>query len=67
MSDHKRNIEGLLTHAKQKSQIAIKNVDKAIQKLIKEKEPINFSSVAELASVSKTFLYKHPEIKDRII
>lgn len=44
----------------------MKNVDRAFQKLIKEKEPINFSRVAELASVSKTFLYKHQEIKDRI-
>ncbi|EGD50726.1 hypothetical protein TheetDRAFT_2483 [Thermoanaerobacter ethanolicus JW 200] len=56
-SDHKRNTEGLAKAREKKSEKCQERVDKAIQQLLKEKEKINFNSVAERANVSKnTFM-----------
>ncbi|EGD51936.1 hypothetical protein TheetDRAFT_1180 [Thermoanaerobacter ethanolicus JW 200] len=56
-SDHKRNTEGLAKAREKKSEECQERVDKAIQQLLKEKEKINFNSVAERANVSKnTFM-----------
>lgn len=56
-SDHKRNTEGLAKAREKKSEECQERVDKAIQQLLKEKEKINFNSVAERANVSKKYLY----------
>ena len=63
---HERNVEGLRQNAQKKRQEAIKRTDVGIQQLLKEKRPINFKSVAEVAGVSTAWLYKEPEIKTRI-
>ena len=65
-SNHIRNTEGLIEFSQKKQQETAQKVDKAIQELTKLKGKINFNSVAEEAGVSKAYLYKHPEIRERI-
>ena len=62
----KHNIEGLKAYARSKKEITLKKVDTAIQKLIKKKERINFNSISMEAGVSKAFLYKNFDIRERI-
>lgn len=56
-NSHERNTEGLLKYREKKARECKERVDKAIQKLFKEKEKITFNSVAEIANVSKKYLY----------
>lgn len=63
---HERNTEGLINHAHRKSQKTAEKVDEAIQRLVKNKEKINFNSVSEESGVSKAYLYTHPDIRNRI-
>lgn len=63
---HQRNTEGIKKHARHKSEETVKKVDEAVQKLIKAGEKINFNSVSLEAGVSKSYLYTHQEIKERI-
>lgn len=60
------NTKGLKEYAKQRSQIALDKVDKAIRELSLTEQKINFNSVSQLSGVSKTFLYKNEEVKKRI-
>lgn len=60
------NTKGLKEHAKQRSQIALVKVDKAIRELSLTEQKINFNSVSERSGVSKTFLYKNEEVRKRI-
>ena len=60
------NTKGLKEYAKQRSQIALEKVDKAIRELSLTEQKINFNSVSQLSGVSKTFLYNNPEVKKRI-
>lgn len=60
------NTKGLKEYAKQRSQMALDKVDKAIRELSLTEQKINFNSVAQLSGVSKTFLYNNQEIKKRI-
>ena len=60
------NTKGLKEYAKQRSQMALEKVDKAIRELSLTEQKINFNSVAQLSGVSKTFLYNNQEIKKRI-
>ena len=62
----KRNTSGLEAHAQQKRESAIKRTEDAMARLIQEKRPVNFKTVSEESGVSRTWLYKEPEIKDRI-
>ncbi|MBT9314133.1 DUF6262 family protein [Leptothoe spongobia] len=62
----KRNADGLRRNAEKKRQETFEKVDKAIRKLVKEKKAITFNAVAEAASVSKAWLYKEPDVKERI-
>ena len=63
---HERNTDGLVNHAHRKSQNTAEKVNEAIQRLIKNKEKVNFNSVSEESGVSKAYLYTHPDIRDRI-
>jgi predicted Zn-dependent protease len=63
---HERNTDGLISHAHLKSRNTAEKVDTAIQRLIKNKEKINFNSVSGESGVSKAYLYTHPDIRDRI-
>lgn len=65
-NNHTRNVSGLLAHAEAKSKTVNQKVDLAIRSLIKQHLPVNFNSVATLANVSKTTLYKSPEYRARI-
>ncbi|MGO5138367.1 DUF6262 family protein [Clostridium butyricum] len=60
------NTKGLKEYAKQRSQMALDKVDKAIRELSLTEQKINFNSVSQLSGVSKTFLYNNQEIKKRI-
>ncbi len=61
-----RNTKGLNEYAKNKAKITLEKVDKAIRELSLGEQKINFNSVSNLSSVSKTFLYNNAEIKQRI-
>ena len=61
-----RNVEGLQKAAKKKRQQSFEKAEEGIRKLIKEKRPINFNTVAEISGVSKAWLYKQPGIRSRI-
>ena len=62
----KRNTSGLEAHAQQKRSSAIKRTEDAIARLIQDKRPVNFKTVSEESGVSRTWLYKEPEIKAKI-
>lgn len=61
-----RNTEGLKQNAQKKREQSFKKVEQGIQKLLRDKEPINFNTVAKASGLSKAWLYKEPEIKSRI-
>lgn len=61
-----RNVEGLRQNAQKKRQQAIEQTNQAIKQLVKDGKVINFETVAEVAQVSKAWLYKELDIKTRI-
>lgn len=61
-----KNTEGIKEYARNKTKEALKKVDKAIRELSLSEQKINFNSVSNISGVSKTFLYKNDEIKQRI-
>ncbi|MBU3114680.1 DUF6262 family protein [Clostridium lacusfryxellense] len=63
---HKRNIEGLIESAKKRRDETLKRADEGIKKLIKEGKSINFKTLSEAANISTTWIYKQPEISERI-
>jgi DNA-binding Lrp family transcriptional regulator len=63
---HKRNTSGLKSTAGKKKEVALKETDEAIKRLVKTEKPINFNTVAEEAGVSKAWLYKETEVSERI-
>lgn len=58
--------KGLKEYAQNKTKITLEKVDKAIRELSLGEQKINFNSVSNLSGVSKNFLYKNQEIKQRI-
>lgn len=63
---HKRNTEAVVALAHKKSEETLKKVDQSIKELIKNKELINFNTVANSAGVSKSFLYNNKLIRKKI-
>ena len=59
-------IAALKSAAEQKKQLAAENLEKAIRKLTQDNKPITFANVARVAGLSVSYLYKYPEIKERI-
>lgn len=59
-------IAALKSAAEQKKQQASENLEKAIRKLTQENKSITFANVAREAGLSVSYLYKYPEIKERI-
>lgn len=57
VSSHKRNTAGLEKARQERRESCNRQVDEAIQTLLKEHRMISFNSVAELAGVSKKYLY----------
>ena len=67
MPQQKRNVKGLRTHAKQKSEATRQRAEEALTQLIKERRPINFTSVAQTARISTAWLYGDQDLKQRIV
>jgi DNA repair exonuclease SbcCD ATPase subunit len=65
MSKEKR-VDVLKAVAEHKKQDALDSTEKAINKLIREGKRVSFGNVAREAGVSVSYLYKYPEIKERI-
>ena len=61
-----RRIAALQTASLKKKQLAQEKTEKAIEKLIKSKKKLSFTNIAHEAGVSVQYLYKYPEIKQRI-
>lgn len=61
-----RKIEALQEAAALKAQEASDRVDKALERMVKQGQKINFTTVAHSANVSTAYLYKHDEIRNRI-
>lgn len=59
-------IAALKTAAEEKKQRAAENLEKAIRKLSQANKSITFANVAREAGLSVSYLYKYPEIKERI-
>ncbi len=66
MSNENPNTEGIIKHAKLKTEKTIQKVEEAIKKMIKKQVKINFNSVSAESGVSKAFLYRNTELRDRI-
>jgi hypothetical protein len=63
---HPRNTKGLQRHAQARRQAALERAERAIQALLAQGRPINFSTVARAASVSTAWLYQQAPLKARI-
>jgi hypothetical protein len=61
-----RRAEVLREAAQAKREAATKRAEAALRKLIKSGEQINFRAVASADGVSVDFLYRHPELRQRI-
>src|SRR5258708_1976763 len=62
-----RNIEGLRSSARIKAEQTRQRAEEAIALLLRERRPINFTTVAQTARISTAWLYANEEIKMRII
>jgi len=60
------NTQGLLAHAQRKSEEALLRVHQAIDQLLREQQAVNFNTVARTANVTKSYLYAHPDVRERI-
>lgn len=58
--------ENLRAAAHKKKELALEKTELAIKQLLKRGSKINVSAVAKEANVSISYLYKYPEIKQRI-
>lgn len=63
---HERNVEGLRKSAELRHQQAMQRAEEGIRHLLKEGQPVNFNTVAEVARVSPAWLYQQPEVRARI-
>jgi PHD/YefM family antitoxin component YafN of YafNO toxin-antitoxin module len=62
----KPNTRGLIASAQRKSQEARQRAHQVIDQLLREQQPINFNTVAREAQVTKSYLYAHLDVRDRI-
>lgn len=65
-SIHERNTEGIRAHAQEKSQKTKRKVDEAIRELLQGDEQITFGRIATLSGVSRSYLYTHTEVRERV-
>lgn len=61
-----KQVEGLKAYAAGRKEKTEENVSRAIDQMKREGRKISFSSVAEKAGVSRTTLYGHERIRERI-
>lgn len=57
---------GLLAHAQRKAQETQQRVHCAIDRLLREQQTINFNTIAQAAQVTKSYLYAHQDVRERI-
>lgn len=62
----KSNTTAIIQLSKEKSEKTRIRVEKTISEMVIKKEKINFNSVSEKANVSKSWLYKKKDIRNRI-
>ena len=60
------NTRGLLAYAQSKAEEAQKRVHQAIDQLLREQQVVNFNTVAKTATVTKSYLYAHDGVRERI-
>jgi cell shape-determining protein MreC len=60
------NTRGLLAHAQRKATETQQRVHQAIDQLLREQHTVNFNSVAKAANVTKSYLYAHQDVRERI-
>ena len=65
-SNNSKGNPELLVKAAAKKQDASERLEKAIQQVLDSGETITFKAIAETAGLSVSYLYKYPEIKNRI-
>jgi hypothetical protein len=61
------NAENLLQAARAKREAAIARAEQGLRRLLKTGSPITFHTVAAEAGVSKDFLYRTPDLRERIM
>ncbi|UOQ92181.1 DUF6262 family protein [Halobacillus shinanisalinarum] len=66
MANNNPNVEGIKESSKKKTQLSIQKVEKALREMIRKQMTINFNTVSTTAGVSKGFLYKNSNIRQRI-
>lgn len=66
MSNQSPITEGIIKHAKLKTEKTIQKVEETIKKMIKKQIKINFNSVSAESGVSKAFLYRNTKLRDQI-
>ena len=62
----KPNTSGLLAYAQRKSKETQKRVHQAIDQLLRGHQTVNFNTVAKAANVTKSYLYAHEDVRERI-
>src|SRR5699024_9309811 len=62
----KSNTTAIIQLSKEKSEKTRNRVEKTISEKVIKKEKINFNSVSEKANVTKSWLYKKKDIRNRI-
>jgi len=60
-------VSGIKAYAEQKNRETIEKVSKAIDKLKRKNNPINFETVSKEAKVARATLYNNPQLKERIL
>ncbi len=60
------NTHGLLAYAHHKAEETQKRVHQAIDQLLREHQTVNFNTVAKAASVTKSYLYAHQDVRECI-
>ena len=66
MNGKEQRIAKLNAVQQQRKQDCIDRTEKAISKLLQNNERVSFGAIARIANVSVSYLYKYPEIKERI-
>ena len=61
-----RNTAGLTAHVQSRKEQKRKGVEEAISALLREQKPVNFTTVAKMAHVSKAYLYSQLDLRERI-
>src|SRR5258708_38091609 len=60
------NMHGLLAYAQRKAEETQKRVHQAIDQILREQQSVNFNTVAKAANVTKSYLYAHQDVRERI-